>query len=215
MAAKSDTELEHFEKAGKGTTLTNYRQITKTGATGWDNSSYGSTIIETAKNENIYIWTFHIAKCAYDSGMVIGITSKYSITTNAFSREKVSPNYGVLSYNGQKVSKHNYKSYGKQFKENDIINMILNLKKRTISYKINDIDQGVAYNNIVVGNDVNYKLAVTLGATNNSLQIIDFTIKHSSSSNSKLLELISPQNNVWIHISCYCFCIEIIYIIYT
>ena len=49
--------------------------------------------------------------------------------------------------------------HGKGFDVNDVIEMIIDQKRKDIRFKVNDIDQGIAFDNIEFAN-VKYKMAV-------------------------------------------------------
>ena len=48
----------------------------------------------------------------------------------------------------ESMSHHVWKSYGANCKDGDIVEMILNLEEYTLSFKVNDIDYGVAFEDI-------------------------------------------------------------------
>ena len=56
------------------------------------------------------------------------------------------------------------KTYGKSVPANKdiVIVMKINLKKRNISFEIDNVDQGIAFNDIEVGDKLNYRMAVIL-----------------------------------------------------
>ena len=67
--------------------------------------------------------------------------------------------------------------YGMQWKTNDIIEMIVDFSKAQISYKLNDIDQGIAYNDIMKGEKIEYRLSVCTWFSGCSVQILDYKVQ--------------------------------------
>merc|ERR1711933_532346 len=80
-------------------------------------------------------------------------------------------NYGYSLENGQKVSKHKYVDYGCKCNQNDNIEMILNLKKKQISFVVNNIDLDIMYNDIEQNKNIKYKLAIFLKASCDSITL--------------------------------------------
>ena len=69
-----------------------------------------------------------------------------------------------------------WKAYGQDYGEDDIITIFLNLRKMTIEFRLNGRNQGIAYSNIKdCGNDkTKLKLSVTINTATTSAQIIKF-----------------------------------------
>ena len=50
------------------------------------------------------------------------------------------------------------------WKDNDIISIKLDLKQRNIEYFVNDKSLGVVFENVPIGEDIKYRLAMGLGS---------------------------------------------------
>eukprot|EP01083_Nonionella_stella_P022496 62227_1 len=136
--------------------------ISKSGDGIWG-TILGETVVQS--NET-YFWTFQIVgekptEISNTWKIVIGIVPRdWKKTTNA-SYTFVAQNYGFIGANGttnakgkQKVNKDKFGS-----NEKDKLTMILDLKLHTLSYIINDKDNGIRIH-YIPPND--YRLAVSL-----------------------------------------------------
>ena len=61
---------------------------------------------------------------------------------------------------GDKCYKGEYEKYGIDYNEDDIVEMIIDFNKRTISFNVNDLNQGIAYYDIKQSDDIEYRFAV-------------------------------------------------------
>ena len=81
-----------------------------------------------------------------------------NITDNNYGRQNPGCfliNHGAMCYEGERKEK-----YCRSFdNKGDIIEMTLNMKKHTVSYKINGVDYGVAYDKLM---DDSYRLVVSV-----------------------------------------------------
>ena len=139
------------------------------------NTTFGAMRIPST-DTRIYLWTFKILHKKGDD-IIIGI-SNGSNNNQPFhfrDRGKQTFNYGYCG--NFKVVNTAFKIYGDDFKENDILKMILDLKKKTLSFMINDKDQGIAFENIKYSPDIYYKMAVSFEGLTDEIQLINFENK--------------------------------------
>ena len=54
--------------------------------------------------------------------------------------------------------------------------MTLNLKNKSISYTVDDIDYGIAFKNIDIDNDIYYRAAVFMYGHTDSIKMLDFQV---------------------------------------
>eukprot|EP01084_Bolivina_argentea_P299262 515825_1 len=146
----------------------------------YSNCSYG--LIEISSNDNIKCqWDLKINKKKthphYPSGgfIIMGINSSKQANPDKDCRI-IDANYYVCSSG---VGLNEYQSriwypYGKMWVENDKVSLCLDLKSKQIRFLTNDNDQGVAFNNIKTGNDIKYRLCVSLYAQS-IVEIVNFT----------------------------------------
>ena len=66
--------------------------------------------------------------------------------------------------------------YCKAIANGNIVTIILDLNKYTLSYKVNDKDLGIAFKNIAVGNDLKYVLAISVPDEGTSVSLINYEI---------------------------------------
>ena len=142
-------------------------------------SAYLSNIVSTGIN----IWKFSLNKVS-DNWNIIGVTkTKYKqYVDNTFVMNK-NDGYGYLIRYMDGLCAHLTnpgdpgnagKKYGsKKLESGDIIEVILDLNKLCLSYKVNDIDLGVAFKNI---EKTTYRAAVTFYNKNEKISFISYTI---------------------------------------
>eukprot|EP01084_Bolivina_argentea_P087304 157682_1 len=146
----------------------------------WSNNSYG--IIEIPSNSSIKCqWDLKIIQSNIDpneNGFVVGISS-IEVPDQDFEAQNGS-HYGYL-HDGKifdtsvKESRGiNWKQYGTFEGTIDTISIHLNMLKAEIKFVVNDIDQGIAYENIERSKDIKYKLFVSIFEAD-SIEIVNFT----------------------------------------
>ena len=62
--------------------------------------------------------------------------------------------------------------YGKEYRNNDIIEMIFNSKTHQLSYNVNDEDQGILYDHV---KQKKYRMAVSFRVPNESITLLKYT----------------------------------------
>ena len=136
-------------------------------------TSYVSQIIKSNESA-IHEWEIKVNKLKYVN-LYIGIDSSNNRWTNApFMWKKDPINYSYKP-NGYKYTLGHYEQYGSSYKTGDVVKMILDLKKKEIKYIVNDTsDHGVAYNNIVTNDEINYRLAICTYDKDDSVSIINY-----------------------------------------
>ena len=185
---------DYFEIIGNNTTDSeNYKYITKT-AKGWHNTSYGSNIIPSTSriickwwlkightNENTFY--AHIGLSAADEKKL-----KNPINCSNFAlRDGLCYAFwncapAELSYKHRTFISGEFSSegkrYGKTIKNDDIFCIELNLDDGLLRFYINDVDQGVAFDNVEIDEDVQYRLAVSMCHADNTVEIVDYEEKY-------------------------------------
>ena len=70
-----------------------------------------------------------------------------------------------------------WRNYGncKKYGQNDTVSIILDLRKRTINYLVNEQNQGIAYRNIKKDDETKYQLIVALESKDDCIEIVDFS----------------------------------------
>ena len=134
-------------------------------------SIYGNKSIQSIKQEKCR-WIFKIRKNVKDN-IYIGISSSFICDEDCFTNEE-SSNY-CFATNGQKWSKGDRGKYHlNTFNEGDTLQMILDCKRKTLSFIHNDINLGVAYDNIDIDETINYKMAVIMASKGDELELVNF-----------------------------------------
>ena len=178
---------EYFDKISKCINVsTEQRALTmKPKVVRWNNSNFGKFEIKTCpesihKTPIVCKWEFRIAKTK-TSHFIIGIAS-HSNTDTSFLWNAIS--YGFCGYEQPKtLSMVNHENesrliennnYGTVLKQNDIVEMVFDTKHKTLSFSINDRDQGIGVENIEYGCNIIYRMAVTIGDPGDEIELINF-----------------------------------------
>ena len=134
-------------------------------------SIYGNTSIPSSKEQK-WMWTFKV-KNNVDDNIYIGISSSFICDQDCFTNEE-SSNY-CFATNGEKWSKGNRDKYHlNSFNQGDIIQMILDCPQKQLSFVHNNKHLGVAYDNIDIGKDINYKMAIIMASKDDELELVNF-----------------------------------------
>ena len=147
---------------------------TKITSAGHNRNGYGNLIIDSTSN-GCHQWQFKIGFIKFS--LMVGITES-SINTTCPIYTVKGKGYGYHSRGKTCIPKSKgtgYKSIEKKprFKEGDKVQMVLNLDKKSLSFKLNEGDT-CSIENIKIGQDIDYKLAVFMGDPGDSLQLISY-----------------------------------------
>ena len=138
---------------------------------------YGYDLLDSTSDKLI---TYEIKFNTRLDGTVIGITNNSKNTEASVFNKDSSHIYYGYDNEGDKYStdKNEYGTeYGREYGKRDIVKMELNLSKRTIEFYVNDECQGIAFDDIKVGDDIKYKLVIEFWVRDGSCKIINFTEK--------------------------------------
>ena len=129
-------------------------------------------------NDCISKWTLKI-HTTIGGCVVVGITSNFNINS-PFQWDNNQTNYAYLGDSGDVGHKGNWKQYDLQhsrrraFSNNDVVEIILDLNKRTISFTKNNVDLGIAYKDIPKSVDISFKLVISVRNHGDGATIMDF-----------------------------------------
>ncbi|KAJ3426035.1 spry domain containing socs box protein [Anaeramoeba flamelloides] len=90
--------------------------------------------------------------------------------------------WSFYCFNGHKWNENKHQVYGTKVKKNDIITMTVDMDKHTLSYKLNEKDFGIAFENLP--NEL--KLCLDLFYKNEQLTLIDHQIENSNQENIEI-----------------------------
>lgn len=106
---------------------------------------------EIKTNSGIFQWQIRLkitSKSGHSHSIGIVQADKIHDLSNTFIGS-TNTSYGYYSYNGLKHNGTNTREkYGDRWKSGDIITVILDMDNCTLSYKVNDKSQGIAFENI-------------------------------------------------------------------
>ena len=88
---------------------------------------------------------------------------KMTLTIEYHNQYGVVVDHIVYILQGMQKYSRSWKRYGASFMK-DKVSINLDLKKKEIRFLVNDQDQGIAYQNIKTGEDIKYRLVVSLYA---------------------------------------------------
>ena len=151
----------------------NKRIITNTVSEGFAHCNVYGGIQISADNDNkkIYEWKLRMNKMTYCCGF--GIASE--IYLGRFAIE----HWQYMYRQGGRILDHDEftgyrENYGPTLKEGDIMKIELDLNRSQIKYLVNDQDLGIAYKDIIRGEDIKYRLCASVGLEETEVEIISF-----------------------------------------
>lgn len=161
--AKFDTK--YWKITDKNTTIEKLKRG------GWSIPSCFGNMIIRSEQGGIYQWIFKLLKT--NTCMDFGISSNCNMD-QAFSVCDDSSNY-CARYAAHKVSKDKQVYWpGFHYKTGDKLTMELNLDQKSLSFYVNEKFIGIAWDNIDVGPDINYRMAVFFLHNACSVKLLSF-----------------------------------------
>ena len=171
---------EYFDKHGDVIQVSeDKRTITRIGdKNAWNNNSYGNIWIKSNGNE-IARWKFEMDHVEMRQELYFQFLSKDIRLNEDGGREEDAPNYAWsnkfdIDCHGAcgSISKtYDYSSYPRT---GDQVIIELNTKERTIRCKVRDAAYETIFEQIEQGDDIKYKMAITLHAVGMKVTMIDF-----------------------------------------
>ena len=133
------------------------------------NCNYGKFIIPSL-SDGVCQWDLRINKLDIGTSVFLGVSSNINRT-----HSKDDNNY-LLHDAGYKneINSREWVRYCPRLTTNDSISVKLDLIKAEVAYSVNGKDQGVAFNNINKGNDIDYRLCVCIQYKGTEIEIINF-----------------------------------------
>ena len=172
---------EYFAIAGKGVQLsTDKMTISSTKDTPFGNTSYGLQFISSTEAVKCR-WSIKVNE-TLTRKMTIGISSNDEFD-KAYTRwRRIGTytgykHYGYNGYVGCITSINGATKYGQEYGKNDVVHVELDLLNKEVTFYKNEVSQGVAFNNIAIGESIKYRLAIQMSDENTSLTLIKF-VKH-------------------------------------
>lgn len=153
-----------------------------------DGTCYGSIAMSSFNNVSIYEYTLSVSA---SKGVAIGIDDvKCAWIKRCFLGRNSTYNYGYQSWDGHKVCPkvvafhdNDYdEEYGPKYDENAkkknefVIKMIYNAYKGSLSFAFDGIDYGEAYDNIMRGDGLDYRLAIYM-QKDTQIELIEYSKK--------------------------------------
>ena len=122
------------------------------------------------------IWNLEIVSAKYSSMTYVYIGIVDVSKMNLYGRL----DYGYCGYNGQKesmfgVAQKSMPKYGPALKKGDRFRMMLNMKKRTLRFAVNEEELPMAWNNV---KQTSYSLAVKMTYKATELRLLDIERKY-------------------------------------
>ena len=138
-----------------------------------------TTYLTKIVTEGIHRWKFKIIECL-ESPPEIGLIKIPSNEEKSYAPNlnqyfvKGGIGYAYITSTGRisnPISGYSGKKYGVKCKNNDIIDMHLDLEKYELRYYVNNKDQGKAYD---VDEEIRYKAAITMDDVGSKIQLISY-----------------------------------------
>ena len=141
------------------------------------NSNYGKAIIPSM---DTFISRWYLKMEHLTNSFIVGVSSRPFIKGLGFTSNNNNYHYAFYVNGEYKLKRYENLTfegtrYGSRLNNDFILCLELNLKNKTISFYINGVNQGVAFNHIATGDDIKYRFSITLGYCDNSVSIVKFT----------------------------------------
>ena len=134
-------------------------------------SAFGNLIIDSM-SDKICCWRFRIMRA--EANMAFGITDLWdNVDEDCFSK-KDSNNYCAVHCQWAR-SRGEWKKYPFESRKGSIVEMMLNLKRRELSFYVNGQKSGVAFHDIKIGKDIYYKMAICFRSRRSSVKLLEYT----------------------------------------
>eukprot|EP01084_Bolivina_argentea_P126028 223217_1 len=137
-----------------------------------NHTSYGNIDVNGSVNA-VFVWKILLI-CGFGT-VCIGLDSSNKKYINGDFSDRKQNQFNFYAFSDQNKYNHRFihAKYGDDWCDQDILTMELNTKEKTLKLYINDIDQGVGFNNIEL-KDKNYNFAIALYHSNESIQLLSF-----------------------------------------
>ena len=150
-----------------------------TARTGYSHSSFGKIKVDSTSN-SIYQWKLKLIGSISPASAMLGVSTSTRVSVD-YIMNMDGKSYAYNGYAQKYINVDGSPSdvidYGVTYGSGDIVGIILDLSKREISFSVNDEVQGVAFEEVECGDDVQYRLAVAFVSSDVSIQLIEFTTK--------------------------------------
>lgn len=156
---------DYFTVCNRGLTLKNQHKMIDTASINYG-TCYGYVDITNVDEDCKYVWTFNVLSYPRSCLLAIGIdaSNKAHYSEDFHDCGNKNPYYGLELYHHASGELYSLQerggAYGPQVGDGDVIKMELSMTDKTIKYYINDNDHGVAFSDIIFGEDTIYHMAV-------------------------------------------------------
>ena len=169
----------HFDIAGKGVTISDDGLCITIDHGTWENSTYSTPILSTLKKICKWDLKIHNAGSFGSDGSYLMVGISPSIHTDSyFIGGLKGPRYGYAGWNGRKNDETSPQiwsgQYGDPYQKGDTVSIELDLMNGKIIFYKNGKSQGVAYENIQQDDNIEYRLAISMGSTFSKIEMIDY-----------------------------------------
>ena len=178
-------ETDRFEIAGKYAEISNNGKSVTATASDYESTTYGYIKISSLNSNVKCRWSIFIDNGRNKNGSMIsiGISSNDECDKDYTAWRMDTPeklqSYSHYAYNGWAGYTTSIRGVGngteaESFFKGDTIDIILDLKHRKVTFYKNGVDQNNAFTDIDVGDDIVYRLAVSMGSRDNKVTLVKF-----------------------------------------
>ena len=143
----------------------------------WQNTSYGTVEISST-SKYVYKWYIKIGNNDNDGRCIIGLATEPFTINTAFDEDRTNKHYCFATNNGQKkdYKSMDFMSYGERIGEGRVLCIELDLKQGCIKFGEQGYEWNtkVAFKRIKIGEDISYRLAVSMYEVDCQISIIKF-----------------------------------------
>lgn len=171
-----------FEIAGDGVDIhdDNYMILKKKKGSSWDNSSYTLPVPSTTKKICKWDLKIHNALKYEPKGSYISLGISSGVVTGQQFIYGKGVKYGYAGWNGHSTDNafHWFKSYGEPYGISDTVSVELDLINKQVIFYKNEQSQGVAHSNIKQGEDIEYRLAISMCHVNTKIELLNYSERY-------------------------------------
>jgi len=185
-------QINLFDKQYFTTTNNNTVKRIEVNNSTW-RSCFGNNIFEINPNNNnnnikLITWKIKINK-TQQKNFMIGICGEpWDINRLTYANK----NGYMYCYDGSKRNSSNGTQYGKSITgDNSEIIMQLNMINRTLSFKIDNVDCGIAFDNLP---NNKYRFAIDMYNYNDEITILNETIEYNNNEKKRNVEIENKEN---------------------
>ena len=176
---------EHFEIEGLYAKISKDKKSVTWTNNDYESTTYGFMKISSLESNIKCRWSIYVNNGQNRNGSMISIgissNNEYNKDYTAwrmdqYNKLKLYSHYAYNGWAGYTTSNHGVgnQTEAQSFFKGDTIDCVLDLKHKKVTFYKNGLDQNNAFTDIDIGNNIVYRLAISMGSKNNKVTIVKF-----------------------------------------